>query len=614
MNKKIRSLIDDIFAEMKMSAENLALRDELMANAQARFDDEIASGRSEEEALREVASSLGNVHALLQDMNAADEAPKAGPQAKEKPAPFWSAMQEEETPKAPKPEKSKPQPFWSAMEEEAPKPEEPEQAAPAEDPLGKAMSALGDFGQQLMPQMEKIVRKADSAMGGMVREFGKAVTKGVRDVSRAAGDAFGRAVKTPEQPETPECTVQEEKSPERLRKEAAEIRAQAELKQATGDQEGARDMRRTAYEMETRADEIEREAEKRRAEAEKAAEAAPAEEPAGEAAEEAPEQDGTAETQEAEWLHADGEIDHEAFAKAVDDLADQAEEVARETHDAAFRVHEASDGTQVTARFPAMGLQQVAIDLDADDVEILAGASSDVEVTWEAGENGGDSPVCRMDGHTLTIRRHSDDLFKSFFSVFSKDGGRVLVRVPQGYAASYRIRTTSGDITVSEIDADEIQADTTSGSVRITPDAGKRLERIGVGTVSGPVTVSAQTVDVACKTVTGDIYISCDAVKADADSVSGKVHIEGACDTWEVNTVSGEVELLCTVVPAGKITVGTVSATARLALPDSIRGFVAEASGPNAAIVNEFGPNRYGTCQLPIRLETLSGRLVITRL
>ena len=46
MNKQIRSLIDDIFAEMKMSAENLALRDELMANAQARFDDEIASGRT----------------------------------------------------------------------------------------------------------------------------------------------------------------------------------------------------------------------------------------------------------------------------------------------------------------------------------------------------------------------------------------------------------------------------------------------------------------------------------------------------------------------------------------------------------------------------------------
>ena len=36
MDKKIRRLIDDIFSDMKMTADNLALRDEMMANAQAR--------------------------------------------------------------------------------------------------------------------------------------------------------------------------------------------------------------------------------------------------------------------------------------------------------------------------------------------------------------------------------------------------------------------------------------------------------------------------------------------------------------------------------------------------------------------------------------------------
>ena len=46
MNKRIRSMIDDIFSEMKMSAENLALRDELMANAQARSEDSVAAGKS----------------------------------------------------------------------------------------------------------------------------------------------------------------------------------------------------------------------------------------------------------------------------------------------------------------------------------------------------------------------------------------------------------------------------------------------------------------------------------------------------------------------------------------------------------------------------------------
>ena len=47
MNKRIRIMIDEIFAEMKMTPENLALRDELMANAQARYEDAVAQGRTE---------------------------------------------------------------------------------------------------------------------------------------------------------------------------------------------------------------------------------------------------------------------------------------------------------------------------------------------------------------------------------------------------------------------------------------------------------------------------------------------------------------------------------------------------------------------------------------
>ena len=70
MNKRIRSLIDDLFADMKMTAENLALRDELMANAQARYEDAVAQGRSEEEAFADVAASLGDVRSLLEDTDA----------------------------------------------------------------------------------------------------------------------------------------------------------------------------------------------------------------------------------------------------------------------------------------------------------------------------------------------------------------------------------------------------------------------------------------------------------------------------------------------------------------------------------------------------------------
>ena len=63
MNKKLRGMIDEIFSDMKMTADNLAIRDELMANAASRYEDALAAGKSEEEAFNEVASSLEDVRA-----------------------------------------------------------------------------------------------------------------------------------------------------------------------------------------------------------------------------------------------------------------------------------------------------------------------------------------------------------------------------------------------------------------------------------------------------------------------------------------------------------------------------------------------------------------------
>ena len=616
MNKQIRSLIDEIFSEMKMTAENLALRDELMANAQAHFEDEIEKGHTEEEALRTVAESLEDVRALLLRMN---EEPKSEtPKPKEKPIPFWSAMDSES---------SKVEPEAENLANQAKEPEKDIAGSGAADALGKAFDAIGDFGRQILPQTRRMIRKADEATGGMLGDFGRAVEKGVRDVSRAAGDTLERmtTVKT----ESPD---EQAKNPDDLRRKAGDIRAEAELKQVCGDQEGAREMRRKAYLMETQADAIEQEAALaavRRETEEKEAIAVPESEAPAKAESLCNNEMGTESEEEKElendetaklgydgnpdWLRADGEIDKEKFAAAVDELKEQADAAAKRTHDEAFRM-EGSGDTILTQRFSAIGLQRIEIRLDDDDVEIASASGNEVEVIWCAGAEGGEAPVCTFDGHCLTIRRENPDLFRSFFSVFQKTGGRVTLRVPKGYGLAYNVRTVSGDICIKEVDADNIEVNTTSGGVRAEPDTGKRMEHISVTTVSGDIAVSACAQNIAVKSVTGSLFVSCDASRVCADTVSGKTHIEGACDTIEVNAVSGNVELLCTAVPMDKITIGTVSAQAKVALPTSIRGFTAEVSGPQKTIVNEFGPNRYGTCALPIRLETLSGKLILTRL
>lgn len=606
MDKKIRRLIDDIFSDMKMTADNLALRDEMMANAQARYEDSVRQGKTEEEAFAEVAASLGDVQSLLKEMNAQDGGEQDVPNAPEEP---------------------------KAEETEEPKDAEKKvQDVPdLGEALGKAFGVLGDMGKQIMPQAQKLVKQVDGMTGGVIGGIGKVVGKGLSDAQKAAGKAIDKlsgdkgeiVIDLGKKKESP-------KAPEALRKRAQDIRAEAEIKQAAGDQEGARQLRAKAYAMENEADEME----KKLADiAAKEAEEAEATKETEEAAEgKKPEEKGTdfdslmdemaAVTKELNEMgkklgqtdeDADEDIDLDAVVRDAEEAARDADRQAEEKKTTA-RPMEGQPGMVIVQRFPAAGLREISIKLDADDVTIKDSDEPDVVVKWEAEDEDAIQPNMVCENHKLTINRNNPDVFKTFFSVFKKEGGKVTVRVPRGYAADYEIGTTSGDIKLYAIDVDRVKVNTTSGSVRIEPDPGIRAKEISVTSISGDATVSACAGDVSVTTVSGKQFVSCDANRASVSVVSGKAHVEGACEEWEINSVSGGVELICTVAPTNRIQLSTVSGNVRVTLPSDIRGFVADMSSMSGRIVNEFGPNRYGTCALPIHMDTMSGKLMITRL
>lgn len=598
MNKRIRSMIDDIFSDMKMTAENLALRDEMMANAQARYEDNMAQGKSEEEAFAEVAESLGDVSELLREMNGAQQTPAdAEKQVKSEPC-----------------EKEAPKQATTAQQCGEEDDEQAQNDMDLGDALNKAFSALGGLGKSFMPQAKKLVRDVDEATGGAIKSFGRVLGDGVKNAQKAAGEAIdkmtgdsGEIVIDLGKPVEPRKS---EKTAGQLREEAADLRAQAQIKLAVGDRE-------SADEMNAQADALDRQADER----EQAQNAAKAE--AQDDSQEA-EDAGCGET---DYYGADGEINEDAFSKAVDDMTREAEEAIRQASDAVQSAAEAFAKTGEEVRktvkggsdvivsgstsFPVAGLRKVDIQLDADDVRIEPAQGNEIVVSWEG--HGGD-PDVRMENHVLIIRRKNPDMFKTFFSFFKKDGGEFAVKVPLGYAADYAVSTTSGDIRLSGVDADNVKLNTTSGDMRVEPDLAIRAQRVTTGTVSGDVTVSARCEDIAAEAVSGDLFVSCDAKKVSVNSVSGDVHVEGACDEWEIETVNSDVDLLCTVAPTKKMNISNINGDAHVALPGDIRGFVAEISSVSGHIENEFGPNRYGTCALPISMDTVNGDLLITRL
>ena len=587
MNKQIRRMIDEIFADMKMTADNLALRDELMANAQARFEDSIRAGKTEEEAFAEVAASLGGVQNLLHEMNA------------EKPEETAETAEE-----AAKPQTEAP----SGEEAKADEPDfevKTEKTPDIGETLGKAFGALGDVGRQIVPQAQKLVKQVDDLTGGVIGGLGKAVGKGLSDAQKAAGKAIDKL-----SGDKGEIVVdfgeEKPKAPAALRERAKTIRTEAELKQAAGDQEGARELRAKAYALETEADEVEKKLAEL-AEKEKAEQADNASDEAFDALRQEMDAMQEALNADAAEVEADAGCPNEPID--IDDVVRDAEDAAKQAE--SFK---GAPGVVVISRYPAAGLREVNVSLDSDDITVKSAEGTDVVIEWEAGREGVEQPTVTLEEHTLTVRRANPDVFKTFFSVFQKEGGKVTVRVPRGYAADYVLSTTSGDIRLYAIDVDQVKVNTTSGDVRVEPDAGIRAKEIDVTTISGGATVSACAGDVVVSTVSGRQFVSCDANRVDLNVVSGKVHAEGASEEWEISSVSGDVEVLCTVAPTRKVQVNSMSANVHVALPGEIRGFVAEISSMSGKIVNEFGPNRYGTCALPIHMDTMSGKLMITRL
>ena len=542
MNKRIRSLIDELFKEMKMTAENLALRDELMANAQARYEDNLAGGMTEEEAFTDVAASLGDVSELLQHP-------------------------------------------------------ENEEKTDEKDPFGKgiemAFGAIGEFGSQIMPHMERFARQADKATGGVFSGIGKAAVKGVMDMGRAAGEAFSWMTQQGEK--------QKKETPEEMLVRAAGIREKAEEKESAGDQEGARKLRRAAYELEQQAQQLREEAER----GEKARKETQGSDETKETrdGEEAWEEAARIAREMTEELDEDDqdleEPEEEMSPEDIDDLVDEAEKLAEDS---------------LTKQFATEGIQAVEIDLDADDIDLMLSGGKEIEVIWENDNPENDAfPDIRTENGVLRISRKNPDVFKTFFSVFSKDGGRMKVLLPLRFRANVKASTTSGDIFVRDIDAETLKINSTSGRVDIHLRPDTLVRELNANTVSGHARVEASAEKISVGTISGDPWVISQADTVKINTVSGKVHVEGRLEECSIDCVSGDAELVCLKAPAREIRISTLSGSACVRLPSDVRGFTVEAKGLGTKIVNEFGPNRYGTCEFPITFESMSGRMTITR-
>ena len=90
MKDKIKSAIMDLFENVPESQEAKELQEEMISNAEEKYEDLIQRGFTEEQSYTMVMGSIGDVEELLADLGAqSDDGKKAKSEYWEKQSEYW---------------------------------------------------------------------------------------------------------------------------------------------------------------------------------------------------------------------------------------------------------------------------------------------------------------------------------------------------------------------------------------------------------------------------------------------------------------------------------------------------------------------------------------------
>ena len=277
-------------------------------------------------------------------------------------------------------------------------------------------------------------------------------------------------------------------------------------------------------------------------------------------------------------------------------------------------------------------VENLEIDWISGKVNIQYHAGSGISLSETANRNVSEDEKFRwwLDGKTLRIQFAAPKLFS-----FNNLQKTLTVSLPENSVfKSVSIGTTSGDISVPAMTADELRFDTTSGDVNAVITA-KNLNASStsgdmeirqdsdirtaiLGSTSGNITlsaVSAENVDMKSTSGNLSLTLSGDVKKLHLDSTSGAILADlASADKAEFDSTSGNMNV--TLQSFSDLDLDATSGDITLKLPNA-PGFTldldARPSHLNSALALEKNGSKYtyGDGSARLRIETTSGNIRI---
>lgn len=211
-----------------------------------------------------------------------------------------------------------------------------------------------------------------------------------------------------------------------------------------------------------------------------------------------------------------------------------------------------------------------------------------------------------------------------FFNIFENRRKDLTVEVPQAVAEAMEelsCSNTSGQITVSGFTAEEMNASSTSGDIKL--GSLKLSGGLNVSSTSGKIEVEDASIseELSASTTSGAILLSnVQAEKADLDTVSGDVSCGGSLQELSANTVSASVRAELTACPE-EVDLDSVSGCLTLVIPEN-SGFEVDYSSVSGSFSSDFpattgsgksGRAKYSSGSASFQFSTTSGDMRVLR-
>jgi DUF4097 and DUF4098 domain-containing protein YvlB len=266
---------------------------------------------------------------------------------------------------------------------------------------------------------------------------------------------------------------------------------------------------------------------------------------------------------------------------------------------------EALDETRSVAADATISVNNVA-----GEIEISTWDNDEVRLTGTLGNNQELEITENAQGIHIEVRQVEDS--------DEYDESELILVIPAG--ASVVAVGVSADISITESRGAGISAESVSGDITIEAETG----RVELSSVSGDVEFEGTSARTSVETVSGDIGLEGVTGEVTISTVSGDAQLTaGSVSEGNFDTVSGTLDLEMSVADGGRVIVEGMNGDVKLLLPASQSGAF-KAQSFSGDISSDFGPVKHqkfgpgshlkhstGDSGASIRVETFSGDIHI---